>query len=86
MTSLIPGALDPHPVAPPGTEPLVAQLLNWLMYGGLVACIVGFILAFIGFMISNEGMGNQHVRRLGYVAVGGVGVMIAASIAQTLIH
>lgn len=79
--------LDPSPVAPPGVEELVNTLLSWLMWGGLIAAVVGFIGAGIALMIANRrGEGQEHVKSLGYVCLGGILVMSASGLAQALIH
>ena len=79
--------LDPTPTAPPGVEATVQTILSWLMWGGLVANIVGFIAAGISLAISNErGMGNENVKKLGFVCLGGMIVMGASALAKALVH
>lgn len=79
--------LNPTPTAPPGVESTVQTILNWLMWGGLVATIVGFIGAGISLAISNErGMGNENVKKLGFVCLGGMIVMGAGALAKALVH
>lgn len=86
MTSLL-ATLDPSPEAPPGLEDSVTTVLSWLMWGGLVATIAGFIAAGIALAISNErGMGNENVKRLGYVVLGGVIIMGTSALASAIIR
>jgi hypothetical protein len=78
--------VNPTPQAPPGVESTVQTILNWLMWGGLIAAIIGFIAGGITLMISNErGMGNENVKKLGYVCMGAVVVSAAAGLAKVLV-
>jgi hypothetical protein len=78
--------LNPTPQAPPGVEGNVQTLLNWLMWGGLVAAIAGFISAAIMLAVSNErGMGNEHVKRLGLVCLACVIISAASGVAKVLV-
>lgn len=85
-TALAPRDLDPSPVAPPGVEGTVQTMLNWMMWGGLVATIAGFIVAGISLAISNErGMGSENVRKIGFVILGGIIIMGAGAMGKALV-
>lgn len=62
-------------------------ILNWMMWGGLVATIAGFIIAGIMLAISNErGMGNESVKRVGMVIIGAVVIMGAGALGNALVN
>lgn len=79
--------IDPTPVAPPGVSKMTETILNWMMWGGLVATIAGFIIAGIMLAISNErGMGNESVKRVGMVIIGAVVIMGAGALGNALVN
>lgn len=79
-------SLDPTPTAPPGVEGPMTTVLGWFMWGGLAAVIAGFVAAGISLAISNDrGMGNENVRKLGFVVLGGIIIMSASALAKAII-
>ena len=78
--------LNPVPEAPPGVEVKVQTVLNWLMWIAGATVIVGFIIGGIMLAVSNErGMGNENVRRIGFVIMGAVVIAAAAALAKALL-
>lgn len=78
--------LNPVPVAPPGVADKVETVLTWLMWIAGATVIVGFIIGGIMLAASNErGMGNENVRRIGYVIMGAVAIAAAAPLAKALL-
>ena len=78
--------LNPVPEAPPGVEANVQTVLNWLMWIAGATVIVGFIIGGIMLAVSNErGMGNENVRRIGFVIMGAVVIAAAAALAKALL-
>ena len=78
--------LNPTPVAPPGVEARVQTVLNWVMWIAGASVIVGFIVGGIMLAVSNErGMGNEDVRRIGYVIMGAIVIAAAAALAKALL-
>jgi Spy/CpxP family protein refolding chaperone len=78
---------NPKPVAPPGVQGKVDQLLGFLMYFGLAAVVGGFILAGIAMAIGKEhGRGGREgMDKLWYVAGGAVVIGSASSLAGWLL-
>lgn len=78
--------LNPVPVAPPGVADKVETVLTWLMWIAGATVIVGFIIGGIMLAASNErGMGNENVRRIGFVIMGAVVIAAAAALAKALL-
>lgn len=78
--------MNPTPLAPPGVEDLTEKVLSWLMWAGWIAVIAGIIIAGIMLAISNDrGMGNENVKKLGLVIVGGILISSALTIANALV-
>lgn len=85
MVGVVSSELTPSPVAPPGVEEKVQTVLNWLMWVAGATVIVGFIIGGIMLAISNErGMGNENVRRIGFVIIGAVVIAAGAALAKAL--
>lgn len=78
--------LNPVPVAPPGVADKVETVLDGLMWTAGATVIVGFIIGGIMLAASNErGMGNENVRRIGYVIMGAIVIAAAAPLAKALL-
>lgn len=77
--------IAPKPIAPPGVTKTVNTILSWAMWGGFVVCIVGFIMAGVSLALSNDrGTGNDSVKVLGKVAIGGVVIGSASFLAKAV--
>lgn len=86
ISGLVALDLNPSPQAPPGVEQRIQTVLNWLMWIAGAAVIVGFIVGGLMLAISNErGMGNENVRRIGFVIVGAIVIAAAAALAKALL-
>ena len=78
--------INPTPTAPPGVEDMVSMVIGWLMWAGWAAVIVGFIVAGIMLVISNDrGMGNENVKKVGLVIVGAILIASALTLANALL-
>ncbi|MDO5049370.1 MAG: hypothetical protein Q4D87_05755 [Actinomycetaceae bacterium] len=78
--------LNPSPVAPPGVEEKVKTVLDWLFWIGTISVFVGFVVGGIMLIISNErGMGNENVRRIGFVIIGAIVIASASALAKALV-
>lgn len=78
--------INPTPTAPPGVEAMVEKVIGWLMWAGWAAVIVGFIVAGIMLVISNDrGMGNENVKKVGLVIVGAIIIASALTLANALL-
>lgn len=85
-TKILPAPLNPAPVAPPGVEGPVSTVLNWMMWGGLAAVILGFIIAGIALAIANSrGEGHENVKKIGYVIGGAVLIASAGMLGNWLV-
>ena len=61
------GAIDVNPSAPPGSE-RVLDIVNWLAWAAMVACVAGIIITAITMALSHRrGEGGEHAGRLGWV-------------------
>ena len=77
---------DPTPVAPPGVGPKIDLVLNWIMFAGITAVIVGIILAGIKMAINNSrGEANEGMKSLGMVILAGILISSASAVAKALI-
>lgn len=78
--------INPTPTAPPGVEAMVEKVIGWLMWAGWAAVIVGFIVAGIMLVISNDrGMGNENVKKVGLVIIGAIIIASALTLANALL-
>lgn len=78
--------INPTPTAPPGVEAMTEKVIGWLMWAGWAAVIVGFIVAGIMLVISNDrGMGNENVKKVGLVIVGAIVISSALTLANALL-
>jgi len=78
---------DPKPVAPPGVQGKVDQLLGFLLYFGLAAVVAGFIIAGIAMVLGHGGGrgGREGMDKLWYVAGGALVIGSASSLAGWLL-
>ena len=78
MLSIISQITQPNPVQPPGTESF-ATILNWTMWGVTAVAVLGMLITAGLMAISHrQGMGNEHMGRLGWIFGG---LLIAGSAA-----
>lgn len=73
---------DPIPVAPPGADGF-QLVLSWMMWIGLAAGVLGFMIVGIMMMLSSSGRmqsGGEHAKGLGWVAIGCVVVGAASGL------
>ncbi|MDO5048526.1 MAG: hypothetical protein Q4D87_01420 [Actinomycetaceae bacterium] len=86
ISAWIRSELNPTPKAPPGVEAKIQTVLNWLMWIAGAAVIVGFIVGGLMLAVSNErGMGNDNVRRIGYVILGAIVIAASSALAKALL-
>ncbi len=75
-------APNPGPVAPPGAEDF-ELVLSWVFWIGLLAGVLGFVIAGIMMMLQSRGHGGgggEAVGRVGWVAVGCVIIASASGL------
>lgn len=79
-------AYDVPITPPPGVEGTAQTILGWMKWGGLIATVAGFIIAGIMLAISNDrGMGNENVKKLGMVCIGGIVISAAGLLGSALV-
>jgi hypothetical protein len=75
-----------NPSLPGNTENQLNQVLGWIKYLGLAACVAGLFLVAAKMAISHRtGAGGEHIAGLGYVAGALVIIGGASSIVSFLI-
>lgn len=76
-------ALNITPITPPGVEAKVNAVLGWVMWAGGAVAILGFMLAGIMLILSNNsGQANESTRWVGRVAMGAILIAGAAGLAK----
>ncbi len=82
MVSVLSAISQPNPVQPPGTESF-ATILNWAMWGVTGVAVLGMLITAGLMAISHrQGMGNEHMGRLGWI----FGGLILAGSAALLVN
>ena len=72
--------------APPGVEAKATTVLGWLQWAGGLAVVAGLVMVGIRVSLGNSrGEGEQNMKGLGYVIIGGLIVSSASSIARALV-
>lgn len=74
---------------PPSVAPLVQELLNYLMWLGITAFVVGLIWAFTGLFVASiddaPGAGAQRGKYIGIILVAGILMASAGGIGHALV-
>ncbi|EPD31162.1 hypothetical protein [Gleimia europaea] len=78
--------LNPVPEAPPGVDVIVQTMLNWLICISGVTAIVGGVIVGILLTASNEwGIGNEDMRRVGYVTIIAIAITFALRLLKVVL-
>lgn len=72
----------PTSEAPPGST-VFLKVLNWIFWGGLVVCVIGFIAAGAAMIFEHRqgSGGGENMKKLGSVLVGSVIIGSASAFA-----
>lgn len=81
LVSRVPQALPtPCPTQPPGTAG-VTDIMGWVMWGGLVLCIIGIMVGgALMWTQSRRGEGSDNINKILYGCLGAIVIGAAAGL------
>jgi hypothetical protein len=83
--ALLPALINPTPVAPPGSEPILT-IVNWVSWGAIVVAVIGFIVAAGGLALAHHtGREMDNFKGLAFALIAAILVGAAGTIVQTFV-